>query len=155
MIGKGITISEYITWTQTSAVYPEKHSADYLAFGFLDELGELCGLLKREIREDKPRDNAAVLLEASDIGWYLARLWNAEQWEDNRIVWLEGLEPEWTVRDLVVCMATHMHQPVCMLYFFELIKKLGFTLDQVLDANVAKIEGRKVRGTVMGKGDYR
>lgn len=148
-------ISDYITWTQTSAVYPEKHSADYLTLGLLDEIGELAGLLKRELREGTPRDTGAILLEAGDANWYLARLWNAQQWEDSLAVWSEGLEPEWTLRDLVVCMAIHINQPVCLLYFLELIKKLGFTLDQVLEANVKKIEGRKVRGTVMGKGDHR
>jgi hypothetical protein len=154
VIEKGITISEYITWTQTSAVYPEKHSADYLALGLLDEIGELAGLLKRELREGTPRDMEAILLENSDICWYLARLWPAEYWE-REIEQSKSLSLGNHIPNLVAKMAKFTDSTRIFGYLFQLIELFGFTLDQVLEANVAKIEGRKSRGTVMGKGDHR
>jgi hypothetical protein len=150
-----VEISDYITWTQTSAVYPEKHSADYLAFGLLDELGELCGLLKREIREGTPRDNDALRAELGDLAWYLARIWPAEEWEARRNSWHRCPGSALPLVEILDDIARSSNLSRCLIYYFDLVSEIGFSLAQVLDANVAKIEARKARGTVMGKGDSR
>lgn len=71
---------DYVRWTATTALYMEKCGDDtnkqveYAVLGALDEVGEIAGLLKREIRDDNPRDDRKLLLELGDLAWYLARL---------------------------------------------------------------------------------
>jgi len=40
-------------------------------------------------------------------------------------------------------------------YIAQTCNELGFTLQQVAEANVAKLEDRKARGVLGGSGDYR
>jgi len=42
-----------------------------------------------------------------------------------------------------------------MWYLTSITDELGFTLDEVIDRNVKKIQGRVKRGTLLGSGDNR
>lgn len=148
-------IADYVEWTKTSAVYPETHSYDYLTLGLLDEIGELCGLLKREIREGNPRDNDAVKKELGDIAWYLARIWTAGYWASENRNWFAAHAPQPDAAAILREMARNVDRSHCIFQFFDLVVTLGFGLHEVLVGNVEKIEGRKKRGTVLGKGDNR
>lgn len=72
------TVSEYSAWTETTAVYPRddsKREYQYILLGFISEIGEVCGMLKRELRDpDYTLERLNLKLELGDIAWYLARL---------------------------------------------------------------------------------
>lgn len=70
---------DYVRWTQTTALYMDKCDTDdrkqqYEALGILDEVGELAGMLKREIRDGVKLDREKFNLELGDLAWYLARM---------------------------------------------------------------------------------
>lgn len=71
---------DYVRWTQTTAVYLEKTEPDedaksyYEVLGLIDEVGEVAGILKRQIRDNVPFDRDKFGLELGDIAWYLARI---------------------------------------------------------------------------------
>lgn len=46
----------------------------YCIYGLLDEVGEIAGLLKRELRDGIELDREALKLELGDMAWYLARI---------------------------------------------------------------------------------
>ena len=63
----------YRVWTRTTAVYPEDREEDYLMMGLANEVGELLGKHKKEIRGDYVNFTDKID-ELGDICWYLARL---------------------------------------------------------------------------------
>ena len=63
----------YRVWTRTTAVYPEDREEDYLMMGLANEVGELLGKHKKEIRGDYV-NFTDKLDELGDVCWYLARL---------------------------------------------------------------------------------
>lgn len=70
---------DYVRWTQTTALYLDKvdsarSAALYEILGVLDEVGEVAGMLKRQIRDSVPFDREKFGLELGDIAWYLARI---------------------------------------------------------------------------------
>lgn len=71
--------ADYVRWTQTTALYLDKvkdgeASAEYELLGAIDEVGEIAGMLKRQIRDDVQFDREAFGLELGDLAWYLARI---------------------------------------------------------------------------------
>lgn len=92
------SVSDYVRWTQTTAVYLDKvrqhvneeffgkgvsteeieeeieeTNTNYERLGLLGEVGEIAQLLKRHIRDGKPMDKEEMKLELGDIAWYMAR----------------------------------------------------------------------------------
>lgn len=67
------SLSEYQEWTGTTAVYPRRDALSYLAMGLASESGEVCGKLKKFVR-DGVLDIEAVAAEIGDVQWYCARL---------------------------------------------------------------------------------
>ena len=65
----------YKKWTRTMAVYPEEREEDYLMMGLANEVGELLGKHKKEIRGDYV-NFTDKLDELGDVCWYLARLFD-------------------------------------------------------------------------------
>jgi hypothetical protein len=72
------TVSDYVNWTETTAIYPRESmekARDYEILGAYSEIGEVCGMLKRELRDpDYTLERLQLKLELGDIAWYLARL---------------------------------------------------------------------------------
>ena len=65
----------YREWTRTTAEYPEERELEYLLMGLANEVGELLGKHKKEIRGDYV-NFTDKLDELGDICWYLARLFD-------------------------------------------------------------------------------
>ena len=63
----------YQDWTKSTAVYPEEKEAEYLMVGLANEVGELLGKYKKEIRGDGEKFEEKID-ELGDVCWYLARL---------------------------------------------------------------------------------
>ena len=63
----------YRVWTRTTAEYPEDRAEEYLVIGLANEVGELLGKYKKQIRGDGDK-HEEIKAELGDICWYLARL---------------------------------------------------------------------------------
>jgi NTP pyrophosphatase (non-canonical NTP hydrolase) len=72
------SVSDYIMWTETTAIYPRgdhKTEMDYLNLGLVGECGEVAQLLKRKVRDPFYQFSREVMLhELGDIAWYYARI---------------------------------------------------------------------------------
>ena len=61
--------------TRTTAEYPKERELEYLLMGLANEVGELLGKHKKEIRGDYV-NFTDKLDELGDVCWYLARLFD-------------------------------------------------------------------------------
>lgn len=72
------SVADYVSWTETTAVYPrhdQETAMSYELLGALSELGEVCGMFKRELRDpDYTLERLSLKKEIGDIAWYLARI---------------------------------------------------------------------------------
>jgi len=75
----------YQDWTKTTAVYPEEKEEEYLMVGLANEVGELLGKDKKEIRGDgeKLEDKKD---ELGDVCWYIARLMDHYNWTHQEVL---------------------------------------------------------------------
>lgn len=117
--------NEYGQFVKGMKVYPEKHAVVYPALGLAGEAGEIAEKVKKYLRGDLAKG-----------------LKNPTEGELRAIdmVWKETLllelgDPLW--------------------YITSLADDLGFTLQDVVDANVHKLTSRKERGVLKGNGDNR
>ena len=73
-----LTFKEYSTAAAKTARYPEDVALAYLIMGLSGEAGELCNKYKKVLRDQDGKlieENVKALLgEAGDVLWYLARL---------------------------------------------------------------------------------
>lgn len=70
---------DYVAWTTTTALYMDADISNddkklYPLYGLLDEIGEVAGILKRQMRDGVTPDRTAFMFELGDIAWYLARI---------------------------------------------------------------------------------
>ena len=65
----------YREWTRTTAEYPKDREEEYLMIGLANEVGELLGKYKKQIRGDGSKFKE-IRAELGDICWYLARLFD-------------------------------------------------------------------------------
>ena len=177
-MNKITTFSEYSRAAASTQMESCKNE-DYLRFGLISEVGELCAIFKRAIRgdfklEDKRED---ILLELGDICWYLDRL-NAMQPNPdglgfNQFIFYADVNSDFEADckewDKSLCTIKNvMHDVVAMLdnpslfdfvcifsHIGSIADKFGFTIWDVLTANVEKLAKRKERGLIMGSGDHR
>ena len=63
----------YREWTRTTVTYPKEKEEEYLMVGLANEVGELLGKYKKEIRGDGEKFEEKID-ELGDVCWYLARL---------------------------------------------------------------------------------
>lgn len=67
------TFQNYASFCATTAIYPREVEVEYLALGLASEAGELLdAMLRRQPSKDAMRK--ALVSEASDCCWYVARL---------------------------------------------------------------------------------
>lgn len=127
---------------------------DYLRLGLISEIGELAAIFKRAIRgdfklEDKRHD---ILLELGDICWYLDR------YADYAGIGVTYQACRFQDFDDAVWIADMFNNP-SIENGFEVVEQIahnhGFTIWDVLTANVEKLANRKDRGVITGTGDHR
>lgn len=78
---KGVSLDEYLEFTNSTAIYPEAGSGSnlelyYLSLGLVSEAGEVAGKVKKLIR-DGVYDQGGLVKELGDVFWYLVRLVDA------------------------------------------------------------------------------
>lgn len=140
---------------------PSARNVKYLSLGLWGEVGELASLVAKSIRDETELDKTAVAKELGDVVWFVAAsamfmdagddfttlLHDAEVGDNDRTL-IEEAEAvlDATIRtdflDLFDSIASLAHG-------------LGYTLDEVLEMNLAKLQSRRDRGKITGSGDDR
>lgn len=158
-----MTIDQYIQWTDSTAVYPKEREQEYLRLGLLSEVGEVAGVLKRRVR-DGETSQSKLLAEMGDLLWYLARLYRdagtwkeAQRVEANDITNLHGSDQhaQSDTTTLVEMAALSDGSIGTVTRYLRLLRRHNFTLDEIIQSNTEKLEGRKQRNTIHGAGDER
>ena len=140
---------------------PSARNVQYLSLGLWGEVGELASLVAKSIRDETELDKTAVAKELGDVIWFVASsamfmdagddfttLINDAEVSDNARTLVEEAEAvlDATIRtdfpDLFDAIATLAHG-------------VGYTLDEVLEMNLAKLQSRRDRGKITGSGDDR
>ena len=65
----------YREWTRTTAVYPKDREEEYLMIGLANEVGEVLGKYKKQVRGDGDKYKE-IRDELGDVMWYLGRLYD-------------------------------------------------------------------------------
>ena len=65
----------YKKWTRETAVYPKELEEEYLMIGLANEVGEVLGKYKKQVRGDGDKYKE-IRSELGDVCWYLARLFD-------------------------------------------------------------------------------
>ena len=65
----------YKQWTRTTAVYPKEKEEEYLMIGLANEVGEVLGKYKKQVRGDGDKYKE-IRSELGDVMWYIARLFD-------------------------------------------------------------------------------
>lgn len=79
-----MNLNDYQKWTKKTAIYPV---SDYPVLGLAEETGELVGKFAKYYRDGGQFPRDAVVKEAGDIMWMLARIL-----DDNGIEFQECLD---------------------------------------------------------------
>ena len=65
----------YKKWTRTTAVYPKEKEEEYLMIGLANEVGEVLGKYKKQVRGDGSKYKE-IRAELGDVMWYMARIFD-------------------------------------------------------------------------------
>ena len=65
----------YREWTRTTAEYPKDKEEEYLLIGLANEVGEVLGKYKKQVRGDGSKYKE-IRAELGDVCWYLARIFD-------------------------------------------------------------------------------
>jgi NTP pyrophosphatase (non-canonical NTP hydrolase) len=69
-----MTLNEYQDLAYATAIYPASAAITYPALGLASEAGEVCGKIKKMIRDGKHLDREDMVAELGDVLWYVAVL---------------------------------------------------------------------------------
>lgn len=140
---------------------PSARNEPYLVLGLWGEAGELASLMAKSIRDETELDKTAAAKELGDIMWFIASTAMFEDVEEYFTDLLNDAEatdsdqtiPESTGEVIEALLRTDL------IDLFDsiatLAHRLGYTLDEVLEMNLAKLQSRRDRGKITGSGDDR
>ena len=140
---------------------PSARDESYLSLGLWGEAGELASLAAKSIRDETELDKTAVAKELGDVMWFLA---GSASYGNNGVAFAalanstdslrEDVSPyEATENFISALIAADL--PKIFETSVELAHSLGYTLDEVLEMNLAKLQSRRDRGKITGSGDDR
>lgn len=85
-ICKDTRVLEFFENAKSTAIYPGAgtiHGLEYISLGLFEESGEVCGKLKKALRDrDGQIDREAFQKELGDVCWYVAQLVDCLPWKD-------------------------------------------------------------------------
>lgn len=159
-----------------STAFDSAKNFDYLAPGLISEVGELCGLFAKAVRDsdstmDKERSESACA-EIGDILWFLAvsdAIGSAngfdvdlEQVEAHADKSSSALLVELSRVSAMMAgeyLTGHTVADKTVLHILQLLQllanRLGSSVNDLAAHNLAKLRSRAKRGTLRGSGDYR
>lgn len=175
------TLGEYAANIEPFAVYTDvtghgtDQARDYVLLGIAEETGEVAGKYKKAIRDDggilTPSRLEDIKLEQGDVLWYFVRAVVEHGPVGEETVWASDLvlPPFTTLTQAEPGQSWRLAQRAAILTDFRdvdqvlrLLSKLrlaaalhGWTLQEVAEANVAKLSSRAQRGVLQGSGDHR
>lgn len=175
LLDQAFALQEYLPKALSTAS-EEARSLEYLAPGIAGEVGELLGHVAKAVWHHTPEEDLCreLALEYGDVAWMTAVLLHVTDGENlsdpsavpRRVnVWssdhpLEALlgRAASIVRakndgdvDRLRQQAQHMWSALSTLAH----SATGYTFDEILEMNVAKLADRAARGTLKGNGDHR
>jgi NTP pyrophosphatase (non-canonical NTP hydrolase) len=127
---------EYQKATHTTAIYPEHNALEYLTIGIGGEVGELQGKIAKLYRKDVVG------------GYYYRRSLNdplAQRPVKLSVDAIEDIQAEGIKAEL----------GDVLWFVSEFCTLFGWTLSELMEENIQKLQGRKERGTIEGSGDSR
>jgi hypothetical protein len=137
--------SDYVMWTETTAIYPRTNinqAKDYESLGLISECGEVAGMLKRKLRDGKEIDRMNFMLELGDIAWYLARLHydhTNDKKEGDKYEFVEEVQEAMgqTIADNRTCLGAVLSSfRLFRTPLREFIKKADSAVDKALEAEI-------------------
>lgn len=140
---------------------PSARNVQYLSLGLWGEVGELASLVAKSIRDETELDKTAVAKELGDVMWFTASSAMFMDAEEDFTSLLKDTEAIDNARTLTeeaeaVLDATIRTDFVDLFdSIASLAHGLGYTLDEVLEMNLAKLRSRRDRGKITGSGDDR
>ena len=140
---------------------PSARNVEYLSLGLWGEVGELASLVAKSIRDETELDKTAVAKELGDVMWFTASSAMFMDAEEDFTSLLKDAEVADNARTLVeeaeaILDATIRTDFVDLFdSIASLAYALGYTLDEVLEMNIAKLQSRRDRGKITGSGDDR
>lgn len=140
---------------------PSARDESYLSLGLWGEAGELASLVAKSIRDETELDNTVVAKELGDVMWFLAG--SASYGNNGKAFAALANSTDLLREDVSPYEATENFISALiaadLLKIFEtaveLAHSVGYTLDDVLEMNIAKLQSRRDRGKITGSGDDR
>lgn len=140
---------------------PSARNVQYLSLGLWGEVGELASLVAKSIRDETELDKTAVAKELGDVMWFLAGSAsygnNGDAFAtlaDGADLLREDVDPHSATEDFISSLIT-ADLPRIFDEATKLAYSVGYTLDEVLELNLAKLKSRRDRGKITGSGDDR
>ena len=140
---------------------PSARNVQYLSLGLWGEVGELASLVAKSIRDETELDKTAVAKELGDVMWFTASSAMFMDAEEDFTSLLKDAEVVDNARTLVEEAEAVLDATIRtdFIDLFDSISSLahglGYTLDEVLEMNLAKLQSRRDRGKITGSGDDR
>jgi len=153
-----MTPRDYQIWTAStvSDTIDPDDIYEYLLAGELSEVGEIAALCKRELRDQAEIDRATLIRELGDLAWYWARLA-----AENGVEWPDQYVRKGTSLLLTDAIRSRYHAlhgsdyHYAFIYLCQICYVAGVDVAEVFAVNVAKLEARKAKGMITGKGGDR
>lgn len=150
------------TWDPTLVKNQGFDELDYLLVGLLSEIGEVCDVLKRHLRDGpQPREN--LVKELGDTLWY-ATMYSAQfPYRDNVNYNDAALAIERNFKKFPYSVASYFMLLSCLvrepglaeLYITAMIVGMGIEPEEVRRENIAKLADRVEKGKLYTKGGDR
>lgn len=145
-----------------STALPSALTTQYLLPGLVAEIGEVCGVFAKAERDDwtGPHFDAALCKELGDVAWFVVVLAHVAD-----VPLPHDAEPAFSADGPVPLLAHAAWQVLCYApadtisivwkALLGLAETSQIPIDEVLQANLAKLASRKERGKISGSGDHR
>jgi len=131
--------------------------------GIIGELGEVAEVLKKFLRGDfdKVERDKRLLKELGDTGYYIAIDLKLAGFDIKDIIDYQNKVDYVSVFDLAFYFTEYMENENVrtanshVMCFVQLVEYYGFTIEQVMQANIEKLADRAERNKISGDGDER
>ena len=164
MIENSVLVDQYLSICRLNPLWKKKDDdlqADirYLYLGMLAEIGEVAELYQKNIRDNTPIDPKDVLDELGDVAFYVHML-AAKGYGDpitcKEILAGVGENIVWTQKpgDIILGL-TSMTLDNVYNAMLNVGSWYGFSLSDILSANITKLKRRISNGTIKGNGSHR
>lgn len=177
-------LQEYITFCREKSVYPHTATGNqeikkYLFMGLVGEFGECVDHIKKSYRDNNGEltleRRQALLLELGDMGWYLARMFDECGLLNNytRLSVEDPFVPSSDIFDkIVVCKRRLAGLGSSIRYYMStetiladldevfstwagFLAHFGYSVEEVIKANMAKLTERAKNDRIRGQGSDR